>query len=558
MIDQDLKTKIEKSTLLLDKARELMELSKYDDAESCAREVLDLLEPTTTDYREGITITPNSQLYDGIDLIAHAYNRILTVVVYQGRYADAITVAEKGIDYAARIGNHTRIVKIEANLGNVYLGLGDYPIALEYYHKAIASYEQLNDMQGVATNLLNIGNVYLRQAEYTTGLEYTQKALSLFTEQDDTYGRALCLANLGSMYGFFPDQLHLALEYCHQSLALFEQIGNTDGISRTLGNIGELYSMKIFSGYDPQKAEEFLLKALALIEEIGAKAQLYEAISFLVRLYEQEERWKDAYTYLARYNTIKDEVLNNQAKKQAQLLEQRKLIAERESTLALERAKSQLTEELLHKTLPKSIAERVIRGETHIADHFESVSVLFADVVGFTKISSSMSPETVLDCMNFLFAHFDAIALQHGCERIKTIGDGYMAVCGAPVPYDNHAERLAHMAFAMMEDITMPYDVRNYLSEGTVFHLRIGMHSGEITAGLIGTGKLAYDIYGDTVNTASRMESHGEAGKIHVTEEFKHAILDSIGNSTSIHFIPRSGIEIKGKGMMNTYFLERM
>lgn len=155
----------------------------------------------------------------------------------------------------------------------------------------------------------------------------------------------------------------------------------------------------------------------------------------------------------------------------------------------------------------------MIQGETRIADHFESVSVLFADIVGFTKISATMPPEAILEFMNFIFEHFDFLAEKYGCERIKTIGDGYMAVCGAPVQYDNHTERLARMALTMMEAIEIPDSIRKHLPEGTLFHLRIGLHCGEITAGLIGTGKLAYDIYGDTVNTASRMESHGEPGR---------------------------------------------
>ncbi|MBS1537986.1 MAG: adenylate/guanylate cyclase domain-containing protein, partial [Bacteroidetes bacterium] len=223
-----------------------------------------------------------------------------------------------------------------------------------------------------------------------------------------------------------------------------------------------------------------------------------------------------------------------------------------------ERARSQATEELLHKTLPKSIADRVIQGELRIADHFESASVLFADVVGFTQLSAKLPPAIVLGFMNFIFEHFDSFALKHGCERIKTIGDGYMAVCGAPIRYINHTERLALMALDMMEDIQLPEEIRNHLPKGTLFHLRIGLHCGEITAGLIGTGKLAYDIYGDAVNTAARMESYGEAGRIQVSEEFRTALISTSLNELPIQFIPRGEMVIKGKGRMKTYFLEQI
>jgi class 3 adenylate cyclase len=143
-----------------------------------------------------------------------------------------------------------------------------------------------------------------------------------------------------------------------------------------------------------------------------------------------------------------------------------------------------------------------------------------------------------------------------------------MAVCGAPVRYPNHAQRLALMALDMMEDIILPEEIREYLPKGTLFHLRIGLHCGEITAGLIGTGKLAYDIYGDAVNTAARMESHGEAGRIHVSEDFARNLTQTLsrGEGLSSSFplgegrdgvlVERGEVGIKGKGMMRTFYLE--
>jgi class 3 adenylate cyclase/tetratricopeptide (TPR) repeat protein len=221
--------------------------------------------------------------------------------------------------------------------------------------------------------------------------------------------------------------------------------------------------------------------------------------------------------------------------------------------IALEREKS---DKLLLSVLPMSVAERLKAGETHIADYYKSVSILFADVVGFTTISSQMPPAVVLSFMSFLFERFDMIAHKYGCERIKTIGDGYMAVCGAPIQLSNHSERLSCMALEMMEDIVLPQSIREHLPKETKFNLRIGLHSGEITAGVIGTEKLAYDIYGDAVNTASRMESHGEAGKIHVSEDFMQAVSSLDKGNGRLIFTERGEMDIKGKGKMKTYFLE--
>ncbi|MCC7437035.1 MAG: guanylate cyclase, partial [Armatimonadetes bacterium] len=138
------------------------------------------------------------------------------------------------------------------------------------------------------------------------------------------------------------------------------------------------------------------------------------------------------------------------------------------------------------------------------------------------------------------------------CERIKTIGDGYMAVCGAPVECTDHVERIARMAMEMLEDVAMPATITEHLPAGTEFEIRIGLHTGSITGGVIGVGKLAYDIYGDTVNTASRMESHGEAGKVHVSEEFAQAI----AGQAEFGVVERGVLTIKGKGELRTYFLE--
>ncbi|MBK8910089.1 MAG: hypothetical protein IPM61_02055 [Chlorobi bacterium] len=251
---------------------------------------------------------------------------------------------------------------------------------------------------------------------------------------------------------------------------------------------------------------------------------------------------------------MKEEVQSEEAKKKAIQVEQQRQIAEMEKRTAAERARAKATEELLHKTLPPSIADRMISGERQIADRFDSASILFADVVGFTPMTAQMPASAVLEFMNFVFAHFDAIAAKHGCERIKTIGDGYMAACGAPIECADHAERIARMAMEMLEDVALPESITEHLPPNTEFEIRIGLHTGSITGGVIGTGKLAYDIYGDAVNTASRMESHGEAGKIHVSEEFAEELRRS-GGELPITLEERGELTIKGKGTLRTYFL---
>jgi class 3 adenylate cyclase len=195
--------------------------------------------------------------------------------------------------------------------------------------------------------------------------------------------------------------------------------------------------------------------------------------------------------------------------------------------------------------LPEEIANRLKRGDSTIADTFAEVTVLFADIVGFTQLSSRVSPTELVSLLNDIFSTFDRLADKHGLEKIKTIGDAYMVVGGLPIPRSDHAEAIAEMALDMQEAIT---DFSN--TQNQDFSIRIGINSGPVVAGVIGIKKFIYDLWGDTVNTASRMESHGKPGCIHVTSA-TYQILQN-----KYLFDSRGAIEVKGKGEMNTYLLK--
>lgn len=212
--------------------------------------------------------------------------------------------------------------------------------------------------------------------------------------------------------------------------------------------------------------------------------------------------------------------------------------------VASEREKS---EELLLNILPAPIAERLKAGEQTIADKLHDVTVLFADIAGFTRFASTISPENLVALLDKVFSEFDRLVEKHGAEKIKTIGDAYMAVGGLSHHASNHVEFMARLG------LEMQHAVSKLSQELAIIGLsvRIGIHSGEAVAGIIGTKKLNYDLWGDTVNTASRMEAHGEAGKVHCTEQvflrLRHKFV----------FVERGEIRVKGKGLMHTYFLEK-
>jgi class 3 adenylate cyclase len=201
-------------------------------------------------------------------------------------------------------------------------------------------------------------------------------------------------------------------------------------------------------------------------------------------------------------------------------------------------------ERLLLSILPAPVAERLKAGEGSIAEHFDEVSVLFADIVGFTTLSGTLSPQPLVEMLNDLFTRFDKLASQRRVEKIKTIGDCYMAVCGLPEPQVDHAGILADMALEMLSQVRDFNAARN-----SHLQIRIGLHTGPVVAGVIGRSKFIYDLWGDTVNTASRMESSGLPDRIQVTGAMRQALGAQYG------FEERGEVDIKGKGLLQTWFL---
>ncbi|MGJ8620814.1 MAG: adenylate/guanylate cyclase domain-containing protein [Methylophilaceae bacterium] len=210
--------------------------------------------------------------------------------------------------------------------------------------------------------------------------------------------------------------------------------------------------------------------------------------------------------------------------------------------LALEQARS---EKLLLNVLPQSIASRLKDNDMRIADSHESVSVLFADIAGFTKLTASISPTQLVDMLSQLFSRFDQLAEKYGLEKIKTIGDGYMVVGGAPSQLDNHAVIVTKLALEMFQALS----VFNKSTRNTL-QMRIGISTGPVVAGVIGTSKFAYDLWGDPVNMASRMEQTALTNSIQLSEASYALVKDQFDFET------RKQVQVKGKGKVNTYMLK--
>ncbi len=202
------------------------------------------------------------------------------------------------------------------------------------------------------------------------------------------------------------------------------------------------------------------------------------------------------------------------------------------------------SDRLLLNVLPEPIADRLKNSEEVIADAYPEATVMFADLVDFTARSGKIEPEAMVQALDDLFTSFDEFADRHGLEKIKTIGDAYMAAAGIPVPRPDHAEAVAKMALAIRDEVDGRVD-----PDGAPLAIRIGIDSGPVVAGVIGRNKFIYDLWGDTVNMASRMESQGVAGQIQVTQRTRQRL------GSSYRFERRGQIDVKGKGEMVTYFL---
>jgi class 3 adenylate cyclase/tetratricopeptide (TPR) repeat protein len=472
---------------------------------------------------------------------------------------------DKSFDYLANaltifkeLGDKSTIARITGNIGILYYNLGTFGKALEYFTEALAVQEKLGEKSMIARAIGNIANAYSGMGLHEKALEYQKKSLALQQELGDKFGTAHTIGHIGIEY-LKLGSYDTAMDYFQRALAMHNELGTKPSGALMLLHIGILYAKEKFSGYDIAKAEKILLETEALDKEIKSKKELVECYHSLSELYEKQQRTEEALLYFKKYHELEKEVQSDEATKQAQQMENRRKVEEAERDRQVKLVAFKAKETILHHVLPAQIAERIAGGEQNIADYFPTVSILFADIEGFTPMTADMPAHLVVKFLNHVFTHFDHIMKKHGCEKIKTIGDGYMAVAGAPTECADHAERIANAALEMIKPIELPDEIKPFIPTGKNFSIRIGIHTGSVVAGVVGEDRFVYDIYSDAVNTAARMESHGKNGRIHVSSDFmKHLSNRFSQNKNTTHgitFESRGEMEIKGKGKMKTFFI---
>ncbi len=504
--------------------------------------------------------------------VARVIGNIGNVHRSTGDYPEALEFYHRALELHEEFGEVSAVARVTSNIGLVYLSTNDYPEALAHYHRALALHEELGNRSGVAIVTGNIGLVHRKTFDYPAALDYYHRALALHEELGERGTMAIVIGNIGLVHKD-TGNYHAALEYHHHALAVHEELGDRSGTARVKGNILSTYvdmgsdaealvllqDMDTAHIDDPEVRSNSELMRAMLQERSGdvdgavmtLKRALSDADTHGLReqsanmhytLRDLAQKRNDFPAYIEHNNefTRITEEINGKdtATKLATQAKQREIDA-REREIAKHMA-------VLHSTLPKHIADRVARGEV-VNDSFDNASVLFLDVVGFTTNSSALDASVVVALLQDIFTTFDAICEQHDVMKIKTIGDSYMAVAfdvdatGQP-PRLALYQRIANVAHAMMSSpFTWPHT-----NEPVIF--RIGLHCGPVIAGVLGTERLQYDVWGDTVNVASRMESTGEPGRVHVSEAFAVALGAGV--------TPRGEIEIKGKGLMKTYWLD--
>lgn len=289
------------------------------------------------------------------------------------------------------------------------------------------------------------------------------------------------------------------------------------------------------------EAIEILREVYAQLEANGDYSDALTVAAELVECLSSEGRYKEALEVNEASVKIQRSIYEAEIERSVEISTVRERLAnEREAV----RVRDEERTKVLHAVMPAHIATRLTSGERQIVDTLPAVTILFADVVGFTELVSSMTGEALLELLSKLFAGMDLAASRYGCERIKTIGDSYMAICGASEAVDDHIERIVRMALAVVNgEVPLPIHPSQ---------LRIGINTGPVIAGVMDGQRISYDVWGDTVNVAARMEEHSRPGSINCTE----AIAQRIMHIREFRLIKREPMNIHGKGLMTTYWIE--
>lgn len=512
---------------------------------------------------------------------------LANLAIDRGMYRIAMQHALEAMAQSEKSGDDAAYARALGIVGTVHRVQNNIPKAFEYAWKALQAARKAGDKQQEAQVLSNLGSTHRRLRQYDSARYYRLRSLALYETLHNNDGIADACMGLGSIEEADKNP-EGSIAYKRRALAVFTALGDDFGMADALTGIGKSYlSLQRLPGY-ADSAERVIMQGLVRAERVNARVLRLRAAEDLYRLYKTRSNAAEALRWYERFISLRDSIFSTEEATRLSEM-QAGFDSEREAhertlerwqrnmlllSLALvllllgavvnrfrlkQKSERQLqqkqdalefehsrAEALLANILPEAIANRLKMGETTIADAHQAATILFADIVGFTALTSRLPAREVVRLLDRVFSAFDSIAARYNLEKIKTIGDEYMVVAGIPQQNTNHTSIIAEAALEMVRAMGA-FHAQD--EEKTALTLRIGIHTGDVVAGVIGQKKFAYDLWGDTVNTASRMESHGVPQKIHCSEAVYEAL------KATFVFEERGEIEVKGKGTMRTYFL---
>lgn len=535
--------------------------------------------------------------------MARAYSNIAGVLESTGEYPDAFTELDKARILLEKENDPFTIAKIYTKLGHNRFEMDQYPEAKEWYRKSLHLRQKLNNRADLAEGLTDMGNA-LDELENTDSswlaVQLYNQALRIYESIDDQPSIGRIYNNLGDAYKHL-NQLDKALYYLRKAEKTQTELDDQPGLMQTYNTINDVFARQDRN----QESLDYIRRYAAIADSIGSDKYRLGALKDFARAYENLGDFEKAYTYQVRYNDLRYQLLNENRSKTVETQQAKRIADENEIALAQEKAALALkdseyarartfnialfggllallllalllfnrnriraranrelatknkaieherkrADELLKNILPAETAEELKRNNSVKPVRYDSVTVLFSDFKDFTRIAERISPEALVAELDGFFRLFDSIIEKNGLEKIKTIGDAYMCAGGLPARNETHALDTVTAAIEMQRAL-QAINTQKKASGLPIFEMRIGIHTGAVVAGVVGSHKFAYDIWGDTVNTAARMEQSGEAGKINLSETTYQLV------KHRFQCTPRGKLTAKNKGEIEMYFVE--
>lgn len=495
---------------------------------------------------------------------------------YQGNFDLALDAYFKSAEAARKADFKAGEGSTYGAIADIYSFSNNPTNAMLYYHKAISTLREAKDSVALASVILNAGDEHLNMRNYDSALVYFEESELIFENVDYPTGKAFSLGNIGMVYANIG-QSNFAENNINEAILILEELENYYPICTYLISMSDIY----FSKGDEATSLNYALRSLRLAQTHGLKEQISDANLKLSELYENAGNVGESFRYFKAHIAYRDSINNlksvqkmadlrtdfevSQKQVEVDLLNQEKQ-NQRIILISLViivilgiiilgtlfwyykniQKEKKRSEALLLNILPLETAKELKLNGKVEAVKAEKVTVLFTDFVDFSTLAEKIKPEKLVESIDFYFKGFDEIISKYGLEKIKTIGDSYMCAGGIPTPNKNHAVNMAKAAKEMLDlvenakgkDDGMPH-----------FEVRIGIHSGPVVAGIVGIKKWQYDIWGDTVNIASRMESGSIPGKINLSE----TTYDLIKHEFPCEY--RGELQVKNRGNFKMYFL---